>query len=217
VCAERRLKMSKAIYAVLTFSVILALTFVLLAQEQPKEQPKEEPKEPPKEQPKEEAKPKYLGMSKCKTCHKGEKRGDQYKIWALSDHAKAYSDLATDKSKELAKKQEIEDPQKSEKCLKCHTTGYGEAKERFEDSFKIEEGVSCEACHGAASEYIKIHAKDKEEAKKKGLIAKPGEELCKKCHNTDSPTYKEFKFDEAKKKIEHPIPKEEKPPEEPKK
>jgi hypothetical protein len=207
--------MTKVICAVLGFSVIIALTFVLLAQEQPKEQPKE----PPKEQPKEEAKPKYLGMSKCKTCHQGEKRGDQYKIWALSDHSKAYPDLATDKSKELAKKQGIEDPQKSEKCLKCHTTGYGEPKEQFAESFKIEEGVSCEACHGAASEYLSLHSKKdkKEEAKKKGLIADPGEEFCKKCHNPESPTYKEFKFDEAKKKIEHPMPKEEKAPEEPKK
>ncbi len=41
-----------------------------------------------------------------------------------------------------------------------------------------------------------------------GLV-KPTEKECIKCHNSESPSYKEFKFAEAWKKIEHNMPKSE--------
>jgi hypothetical protein len=44
--------------------------------------------------------------------------------------------------------------------------------------------------------------KDPKLAKEKGLIM-PTEKECKTCHNTESPTYKEFKFAEAWKVIDH--------------
>ena len=34
----------------------------------------------------------------------------------------------------------------------------------------------------------------------------PNEETCIGCHNEESPTYKEFKFDEYSEQIAHPIP-----------
>ena len=39
-----------------------------------------------------------------------------------------------------------------------------------------------------------------------GLL-KPTKELCVTCHNKKSPTYKEFVYEEAVKKIAHPLPK----------
>jgi len=72
------------------------------------------------------AKLKYMGALSCKMCHNLEKTtGKQYDIWAASKHATAYTELASDKSKEVAKAKGIEDPQKSDKCLKCHITGFG--------------------------------------------------------------------------------------------
>ena len=149
---------------------------------------------------KEEKKFEYVGSEKCKICHKGEKKGSQWEIWEKSKHSKAFETLANDKSKEIAKNMGIEDPQKDEKCLSCHN-GYDK-----------ENGVGCEDCHGPGSEYKAMSVmKGIYEGKLKpedyGLI-RPTEEDCKKCHNENSPTYKEFKFEEFFKEIAHPVPKE---------
>jgi nitrate/TMAO reductase-like tetraheme cytochrome c subunit len=119
--------------------------------------------------------------------------------------------LATEESKELAKKAGVKgDPQQAKECLSCHVTGYAAAADLKEASLTIEEGVSCEACHGPGSEYKSLKVmKDITAGKAKGAdfgLVAPDKELCVKCHNTKSPTYKEFKFEEAAKKIAHPLP-----------
>jgi hypothetical protein len=48
--------------------------------------------------------------------------------------------------------------------------------------------------------------KDKVKAQSLGLVT-PDEAVCKTCHNPESPTYKEFKFEEYRAKIAHPVPK----------
>lgn len=150
----------------------------------------------------------YIGVAKCKMCHKKAKVGNQYGKWSKGPHAKTYTELAEPKSKEIAKKAGVKgDPQKAPKCLKCHVSAYGLAKERYGKKYTQEEGVSCEACHGAASGYKTSHIKKKAAAKKAGLIVSPDEASCKKCHNPESPTYKKFNFKEKKKKIAHPMPK----------
>jgi hypothetical protein len=50
--------------------------------------------------------------------------------------------------------------------------------------------------------------KDKQQAVDNGLILHAdGEAFCKTCHNPDSPSFKEFKYDEAWAKIKHEKPK----------
>lgn len=155
---------------------------------------------------------KYVGVSKCKMCHKGEKNGNVFEKWEASSHAKAYATLATDQSKEIAKKAGVKgEPQQATECLACHVTGALSMAEQKEASLTLEEGISCEACHGAGSEYkslkiMKDISADKVKLADFGLI-EPTKEVCIKCHNSKSPTYKEFKFDEAVKLIAHPLPK----------
>jgi len=88
---------------------------------------------------------------------------------------------------------------KNEKCLACHTTGYGKPQA---EGAKLDE-VGCEACHGPASGWKSIHQKDKDAAVAKGMVRKPNEETCKKCHNKNSPTFKGFNFEEYSKKGVH--------------
>ena len=141
-------------------------------------------------------KPAYVGVDKCKICHKIEKTGNQYGIWLKTKHAQAFETLKGQQSKDVAKKLKIADPLTSEKCLKCHITA---------PAFQAE-GVGCEACHGPGSLYKTITVmKDKAKAMTLGLID-PNEKLCLKCHNTESPTYKKFVFAEAVKVGAHPIP-----------
>lgn len=148
---------------------------------------------------------KYVGVKKCKTCHKSKKSGNQFGVWKESKHANAYAVLASDKSKAKAKEMGIEDPQKSEKCLTCHTTAYGKDKQ-WAKSYKLEEGVGCEGCHGPGSKYKSMKVmKNKEMAVSKGLVI-PDEKTCVKCHNKDNPFHKEFKYKEFFAKIAHPVP-----------
>ncbi len=114
-------------------------------------------------------------------------------------------------AKEWAKEADIEDPQKSEKCVKCHVTAYGVDAKLKGPKLKMAEGVSCEACHGPGSEYKKrkvmldIYA-GKVGGAKYGLV-KPIKEVCVGCHNEESPAYQDFKFEELVAKIAQPIPK----------
>ncbi len=150
----------------------------------------------------------YIGVKKCKMCHNKAKTGKQYTVWSKAAHAKAYEILASDEAKAIAKKKEIVDPQKAAECLSCHVTAYGKS-DAVRGKLTLEEGVSCEACHGPGSAYKSmkimkaIHA-GKEKADAHGLIT-PTKEVCVTCHNSKSPTFKEFNYDEAVKKIAHPI------------
>ena len=149
-----------------------------------------------------------VGAPKCKMCH-GAKTGNQWKIWTASTHALAYETLATEKAKEIAAGKGLGDPQKEAECLKCHVTRpfLGcevtiSAKGKYDPS----EGVGCEACHGPGSAYKKV-MKDHEAAVKAGLATELSEELCKKCHNEASPTFKGFDYAEQWKAIAHPLQK----------
>jgi hypothetical protein len=147
---------------------------------------------------------KYIGTTKCKMCHNSEAQGKIYDKWAATGHSKAYQTLLSEQSKTIAKGMSIDDASKSDKCLKCHVAGYNEPTA---DKYSMEEGVTCEACHGPGSDYwtMKI-MKDKKQAMANGLV-EPTEELCVKCHNKESPTYKPFKYADAYKLVEHHIPK----------
>lgn len=134
----------------------------------------------------------YIGAAKCKTCHNKPSTGAQYKQWVGTKHATAMESLKGD---------EREDPN----CLKCHST-YGAVDEMLIATLKLDEGVSCETCHGPGSGYKSNSVmKDREKSIEKGLII-PDEKLCKTCHNEESPHYKGFNYDEYLKKIAHPIP-----------
>jgi len=145
---------------------------------------------------------KYVGVAKCKTCHSVEKMGGlAYKVWEKSSHARAFETLKTKAADELAKKKGLKTPAaESPECLKCHVAGTAA-------EVKKEEGVSCEACHGAASAFLPIHNKieNLEKAVAAGLvIPKKGDsKFCERCHNAESPSFKGFKMAEAWAKIEH--------------
>lgn len=151
---------------------------------------------------------KFVGVKTCKTCHKAAERGDQYSKWKKGPHAKAYDTLGTAKAKELAAKAGVNgDPQKAPECLKCHVTGYGKPASAFGRKYRIEDGVGCESCHGAGSDFKKKSImRDKKKAMAKGLI-EPEEKVCKTCHNKQSPTFKPFDYEERAKEIAHPLPK----------
>lgn len=155
---------------------------------------------------------KYVGVAKCKMCHKGEKNGNVFEKWQADKHSQAYSTLASAHAKEVAAKSGVKgDPQQAKECLVCHVTAHDAPAAQKEPTLTMEEGVSCEACHGPGSEYKSMKVmKDITAGTVKGAdfgLIHPTNEVCVTCHNTKSPTYKEFKFAEAVKIIAHPLPK----------
>lgn len=64
-------------------------------------------------------------------------------------------------------------------------------------------GVQCESCHGAGRMYSPRYVmKDKELAKLLGLLPIT-EDQCAPCHTKDSPSVREFKFDEKLMLVRH--------------
>lgn len=159
-----------------------------------------------------------VGTKACGMCHKKDETGNQLAKWQASAHAKAFAVLATPEAKEVAKKAGVEDPQKSGKCLKCHSTAYFFTDAVKTDKLTPEEGVSCESCHGPGKDYKAMATmKDKAKSVAAGMID-PASQSCASCHNDQSPTWKAdryttkdgktvgFDLEQALKKTEHPNP-----------
>lgn len=152
-------------------------------------------------------KPEYVGADKCKSCHNSEKSGAAYKKWSSENHSKAYTNLKSESAKKKAEVMGVKDPLTDEKCLSCHTTAHG--AKNVAASYKIEEGVGCESCHGPGSLYRKNTVmKDQKAAVAVGMVI-PDEKTCQKCHKADTKghdgKFKDFKTEYAK--IAHPTPK----------
>jgi len=154
----------------------------------------------------------YIGAKKCKSCHKSEEGGNQYAKWEEMKHAQAFETLGSDEAKAIAKKLGIEDAQKSDKCLKCHTTAFGVPEEQIKKGFKPE-GVQCEACHGPGADHMQARfaaaaaAGDEAPAytapPEGEIITDPGQAACLKCHNSEGPTFERFCYYESIAKIRH--------------
>lgn len=149
---------------------------------------------------------KFVGTNTC-ACHKLPKQGNQVGVWSKTKHAEAFTLLKSDKAKEFASENKITGtPNEAKECLACHSTGFGEPADK---SFKVEMGVQCEACHGAASGYKAIHNKpeNKEKSVAAGLILNGGEKMCLTCHTPKLHPMKEFDFKKMWEEIKHPAPK----------
>ena len=147
--------------------------------------------------------PKYVGVLACDECHGGASAGRIGSKWRYSKHAQAYAVLGTRQAREIARERGVTgNPQKSDKCLECHTTGAGEPAGRFTNSFDPAQGVQCESCHGPGSEYMA-------EAVMRDLVAVAeaglydvGKETCIKCH-TEGIHGHTFDFETTWPKVNH--------------
>jgi hypothetical protein len=150
----------------------------------------------------------YEGTAVCGMCHKTAKQGEQLKVWQGSGHAQAYKTLLTDEAKAIATEKGVGAPEKAAACLKCHAPAHDVDAALLGKKFSQEDGVQCETCHGPGSAYKNMKVmKDKKLAVEAGLIVhEDGEKFCVTCHNSESPTFKGFKYAEAWEKIKHPVP-----------
>lgn len=185
--------MKRIALVVVAIGLVFAFSAMLMAQEKT-------------EAPAKAAGNKFIGSAKCKICHNSPAKGEQFKKWTESRHAKAFETLATPAAKEVGAKAGVDNPQTSEKCLVCHIAGATAPAEAKDATYTQADGVSCEACHGAGSGYKDMKTmKSHDAAVAAGLVASP-EKGCVGCHNDKSPTFKGFKFEEMWPKIAHDYP-----------
>ncbi len=151
----------------------------------------------------------YVGAKKCKACHMKE-----FKSWSETRMSNTFELLkpgvaAAAKSK--AKLEPTKDYTKDASCLACHTTGYGKPG-GFVDFATTPDlvGAQCEMCHGPGGtytqkEHMSLQNKEykKAELVKVGLIGQISKDTCVNCHNSKSPFFKEFNFEERKSKGTH--------------
>ncbi|NCO58126.1 MAG: hypothetical protein COW73_02350 [Nitrospirae bacterium CG18_big_fil_WC_8_21_14_2_50_70_55] len=134
----------------------------------------------------------YVGSKKCKMCHK-----NAFTAWEGSKHAQAFATM------------EKEGATGKPECVKCHTTGYAGSGAVTED----QKNVGCERCHGPGSGYMKLMMKKAtyttEAAQAAGLIlpGKDGKFCTDNCHNSQSPNFKPFNFEERWGQIKHELDK----------
>lgn len=152
---------------------------------------------------------KYVGVSKCVTCHKTDAQGKQQSIWENSKHSKAWKTLETPEADKIAADKGFSTPAKeTPQCIKCHVLGKDINPAELEDSFDKTQGVQCESCHGPGSEYKAMSImKDKQKSIENGLTVHANNESdCTGCHNAESPTFKGFNYEEAWAQIKHTKP-----------
>jgi nitrate reductase cytochrome c-type subunit len=129
----------------------------------------------------------YIGVRLCQLCHNDESGGKVYDVWKKTNHSRAFTDLDSQRGKEIAESMGVDkNPQESQKCLKCHVTGYT-SKNIKEKSFNFSDGVQCEECHGPGSEYISIltmkKLADNQISAESVAFIKPDKKLCLRCHD----------------------------------
>ena len=76
--------------------------------------------------------------------------GNEYKTWSVQDrHSVAYQKLTEPRAKRMAAILKLPDAATDKRCTVCHVVGSPEKS--------LSDGVSCEACHGPAGDWLGSH------------------------------------------------------------
>jgi hypothetical protein len=108
---------------------------------------------------------KYTGPGSCSSssCHGsvtpragGRILQTEYSVWVVQDkHAKAYDALTGAIGERIGRNLGIGKSEQSPKCLACHALDV--PPDQRATTFELNDGVSCESCHGPASAWLGQH------------------------------------------------------------
>ena len=130
--------------------------------------------------------PQYVGASACADCHSEVAKGNPHVVWMSSRHGHAYWRLGADWALFLGRLRpqyaDLEDPITDDRCLLCHVTGRQDDNALFAASFRAEEGIGCESCHGPGSLYVDPEIMGDRDAFLAAGGRIPDEATCGSCH-----------------------------------
>jgi hypothetical protein len=92
-------------------------------------------------------------------CHGGTRPNErrEYTTWIERDrHAQAFLVLYGQNALRIAENLGIERPDQDARCVNCHSSGWDAPRG---PKFALEDGVSCEVCHGPAERWLVPHSK----------------------------------------------------------
>ncbi len=101
----------------------------------------------------------FVGAKICLTCHG--RHGTEDRCFEKSEpkHARAFAKLETTNAEHIAALSGVlGSPTQSRLCLGCHSTGADEGARWMAATFHTEDGVQCEACHGAGGRHVDLFA-----------------------------------------------------------
>ncbi|WP_162932601.1 multiheme c-type cytochrome [Solimonas sp. K1W22B-7] len=142
-----------------------------------------------------------LGVADCagSTCHGSIRpfadrqiRQDEYFVWQRKDaHGSAWKTLFTERARRITGQLGWAAPHEAQGCLVCHA--HVPPAEARGPRFQNEDGIACEACHGASERWIAEHVnslKTPEEKRAHGMTAtwdaRVRGQLCTSCHLGDT-------------------------------
>ncbi len=112
--------------------------------------------------------PRFVGAASCAAagCHganiPNHVVGSEYAVWSSRDpHARAYAVLEQQRSRDMVRRWRgrDEEPNAEPACLKCHgpLSAHLNSHDGSSEGDIVTDGVSCEACHGAAEKWLDVH------------------------------------------------------------
>jgi hypothetical protein len=143
----------------------------------------------------------HMGVASCSSagCHGDQVYGagagpvvgqNEVLIWKgdgiAGAHSRAYAVLGSELGQRIARNLGMADPRQEDACLDCHANNVPESQRGRR--FQISDGVSCEACHGGAENWLAYHrlGAGHEQNIERGLYptAYPADRarLCASCH-----------------------------------
>lgn len=157
---------------------------------------------------------KYMGVASCSSsnCHgavsprnSSNVLQNEYVTWHKQDkHSQSYTNLLNADSKKIAQNLGIAAAEKEDLCLSCHSTYNGLnpiPNNQKSEKFTYEDGISCERCHGAASNWLSSHSASKtthQDNLKNGLNdlvnLEKRAQLCSQCHFGNDTQYVSHKL-----------------------
>ena len=99
--------------------------------------------------------PLYVGQGVCRECHPQVDISDSHTSVDIPKHNRTLDLLSREEARSIAALSGIVERAKDSLiCLYCHATAADEGARWTAESFSIEDGVQCEACHGAGSAHV---------------------------------------------------------------
>ena len=129
--------------------------------------------------------PLSVGREACLECHGANQDGAVCAVPTVPEHLQAHAALSRPEAPHIAFLSGIAGPPaESLVCLGCHSTGADAGPRWTRSTFRPEDGVQCEACHGAGSLHVDARRSSSPVQPSSSLPALKGakEATCRTCH-----------------------------------
>lgn len=141
----------------------------------------------------------YLGVESCASslCHGAKSAQDnrqvaqnEYTTWFRFDkHSRSIQTLRSPAAMNITRTLGQPSPWENQSCLACHSSHV--ANDRQASTFSNDDGISCEACHGPAENWVGTHHLGTKGAQQPLPLWQPEQQasICLSCHSpsTDKP------------------------------